>query len=233
MHYEYLSRILGGDGAGDSRRAGDAARVLVPGWAAGVLRPLADGGSPVRAVAHPLGFTCLPVERSGRDGVCVHLWSPRLGSAAPTTSAIHAHCWHLTSCVLLGRLENQLAHVTDALPDTHADEPYRLLEVRSRGDTDELVPTTRLVRCAPGRRQVISAGDVYSVPAGEFHSTAVPLGTEAATVVLGRVDPSVADCSLGPPGAVGHQVRRRRCDAEQTAAAARIVLDQLQSARAA
>jgi hypothetical protein len=209
----------------------------------GALRPIADGRSPLRAVKHPLGFTCLPVERAGRDGVCVHLWSPRIAHVEPTTSPIHAHCWNLISYALFGELENMLMRVADvgvlgvsgvpgassisggAAPE--GPDVYRMLEVRSHGDVDELRPTPRLVRCVPRQRQLISAGDVYSMSAGEFHTTEVGPGAETATVALGRMAPGAADCSLGALGAAGHRVRRHRCDAAQTAEAARIVLDRL------
>jgi hypothetical protein len=193
----------------------------------GALRPIADGRSPLRAVTHPLGFTCLPVERAGRDGVCVHLWSPRVAHVEPTTSPIHAHCWHLISYALFGQLENMLMRVADIGGASEDPDVYRMLEVRSHGDVDELRPTSRLVRCVPRQRQLISAGDVYSMAAGEFHTTEVGPGAETATVALGRMAPGVADCSLGALGAAGHRVRRHRCDAAQTAEAARIVLDRL------
>ncbi|MBO0806109.1 MAG: hypothetical protein J2P25_23935, partial [Nocardiopsaceae bacterium] len=204
MDYEFLSLAIGEEGgeagAGGHRHAGSDARAAVPGWVIGALRPIADGSSPVRAVIHPLGFTCLPVERAGRDGVCVHLWSPRLNSAVPTTSAIHAHSWHLASYVLFGRMENRLMRVAGAGASEAASGGeaglYRVLKVRSHGDVDELVPTPGLVRCLPGQRQVIGAGDVYSMRAGEFHSTEVLPGAEAATVALGRTVPGVDDRSL-------------------------------------
>lgn len=225
MDYRYLSLAVGETGSGGHKRAGSAARTAVPGWVIGVLRPVADGRSPLRAVTHPLGFTCLPIERAGREGVCVHLWSPRIAQAEPTTSPIHAHCWNLLSYALFGSLENMLMYVADA--DEGERGLYRVLEVRSHGDTDELSPTSRLVRCVPRQRQVISAGDVYSMEAGEFHTTQVSPDTETATVALGRMTPGAADRSLGSPCSTGHRVRRHRCDAEQTAEAARIILDRL------
>jgi hypothetical protein len=202
------------------------------------MREVADGGSPVLAVRHPLGFTCLPIERAGRDGVCVHVWGGPADRATPTTSEIHAHCWELSSYALFGTLENRVILVTDAPGPREAagrersGEPglYRVLGVRSAGDTDELVLTPRLVRCVSGYRQVITAGDVYSLPAGVFHATDVPAGTEAATVVLGRQVPEAGDWSLGPPGSIPHLVRRWRYDAGQTAAIARGVLGRLLAA---
>jgi len=191
------------------------------------------------------------VERSGPCGVCVHLWSPRVDRAALTTSPVHAHCWELTSQVLFGQLANFLMVVTEAeaprpgeqLPgggggpggldapyEDRVQALYRVLRVRSEGDVDDLVPTLRYVRCLPGHPQVVTAGDVYSVPAGVFHATWVRPDAEAATVALGRLVPDAPDCSLGPPNSDRHLVRRHGCDAEETADVVRIVLDSLLAA---
>jgi hypothetical protein len=258
MEYEYLSRMLsgyqelGGAGAAGHARADGQARTRIPDWAIAALRPVADGSSPVRAVIHPLGFTCLPMERAGLSGVCVHLWSPRVASTEPTTSPVHAHSWRLTSYALFGTLENRLMRITDTdgVPPGAGDtetgagtvsrtsavsadpEIRRLIEVRSRGDADELVPTGRLVRCQAAQCQRIQPGDVYSMPAGAFHRTDVAPGAEAVTVALGTMVPGIADCSLGPLDSTRHEIRRRACDAGQTAATARIVLDRLRRASA-
>jgi hypothetical protein len=230
-------------GPGGHVKVGHAIRAAIAEWAITAMRAIADGGLPVLAVRHPLGFTCLPVERAGRDGVCVHVWGAAASSgtadpATPTTSAVHAHCWELSSYALFGTLENRIIVVDDApgpgddMAGEWLGEPglYRVLGVRSAGDTDELVLTSRLVRCATGHRQVITAGDVYSMPAGVFHATDVPAGTEAATVVLGRQVPEAEDWSLGPPGSAPHRVRRWRYDAAQTAVIARAVLGRLLAA---
>jgi hypothetical protein len=241
--YEFLARALsGGDGSPAARAA---AGITVRDWAARTLRAVADGRRPLRAVIHPLGFTCLPIERAGRDGVCVHLWSSRPGDGVPATSAIHAHCWALTSYALLGELENSLMTVADAVPAQCAPDAlapsaavgpasppaspvYQVLQVRSQGDIDELSPTPRLVHCRESRRDLITAGDTYDIPAGVFHATDVAPEAETVTIALGRMVAGIADLSLAPAGAVGHQVRRRRCDQDRTAATARHVLDRLQ-----
>jgi hypothetical protein len=228
--YQFLARALNG---GDSAAARSAAAATVRDWAAGTLRAVADGSRPLRAVVHPLGFTCLPVERAGRDGVCLHVWSP--GGTAPAAQPIHAHCWELTSFALLGPLANVVMTVADAPAGPVGAGAYRVLRVRSEGDTDELSPTRRLVHCREQRREVITAGDTYGVPAGVFHATDVPPGGEAVTVALGRLIDGFADLSLAPAGgagADGHRVRRRRCDQAQTAATARRVLRRLPAALA-
>jgi hypothetical protein len=237
MDYRYLSAMVGPLRRGGHEPAAAVTRTAITDWAIDALRGIADGHRPLRAVRHPLGFTCLPVERAGLDGVCVHLWSPRIGQATLTTSPIHAHCWELTSYALFGRLVNRVMEVGDAregavswaiLADGRG--LYRVLDVHTRQEADELVPTVRFVHCWPGLRQAVRAGDVYSVPAGVFHATDVPEGTEAATVALGRLVPGAPDCSLGPAEASRHEVRRRLYDAGQTAMIARIALDGLTAA---
>ena len=83
------------------------ARDSLPGWARGVLMAIGSGDSPVTAVRHPLGFLCLPLERTEEHGVCVHVWSGALPHAASTTSQIHSHSWDLTSFVLYGQVGEQ------------------------------------------------------------------------------------------------------------------------------
>jgi hypothetical protein len=226
--YEFLSRALnGGDGSTAARAAAGA---TVRDWAAAVLGAVADGRRPLRAVIHPLGFTCLPVERAGRDGVCLHVWGTP-GAVVTGVTPIHAHCWELTSFALLGSLRNRLMTVTDAAP-AQPGLAYEVLRVRSRGDTDELSPTRRLVHCREHRREVIGAGDTYGVSAGVFHATDVAPGGAAVTVALGRMIDGLPDLSLAPAvgsGATVQQVHRRRCGRAQTARTARDVLGRLQA----
>jgi hypothetical protein len=252
--YEFLAGVLARAGTADgvSPAARAAAGRTVRDWAAGTLRAVADGRKPLRAVIHPLGFTCLPVERAGRDGVCVHVWSPQAVTAAPAAPAVHAHSWELTSYALAGELENRLMTVADAFPGQRepaarlplparpglepvpALEPlsasavYQVLRVRSEGDVDELNPTRQLVHCHEARREHVTAGDTYGVPAGVFHVTSVAPQADVVTVALGRMIDGVEDLALAPPGASSHQVRRRRRDEARTALTARLVLDRLE-----
>ena len=174
---------------------------------------------------HPLGFVCIPVDRTGDQGVCVHVWSDSLPSARPTTSTMHAHSWDLISYVLYGSVGNELLNVTDA-PDNSA---YRVFEVRSGGDVDEVRETPRLVRCEISAMELNRQGDTYTLPAGIFHATAVQ--GEAATVALGSGRPGTMDLSLGGIDTTTHQVGRQRCDRDETASAARVVTERLSSIR--
>ncbi len=190
-------------------------------WAASVLDEIVEGAATMSAQRHPLGFLCLPVERLGDQGVCVHVWSDTLPRATPTTSVMHAHSWDLISYVLYGRVCNQVFAVTDAAEQAM----YRVFEVRSARDVDEIRPTSRLVRCEVTAAEVNSQGDRYTLPAGVFHATAIQ--GEAATVALGLSRPGTLDLSLGGSDTRTHRVRRERCDPDETAVVARMVLQRL------
>ena len=212
MHYEKIETAM---------RQGTAAD-WVPRWALELLRDIVSGRRDLTAVRHPLGFLCLPAERTGEHGICVHVWTPALQPAL-TTSQVHSHSWDLTSYVLYGALHNRRIRVTDA----GAAATHRIFEVRSHGDRDELHATSRLVACEPEAANEHGAGCVYFLEAGEFHTTVVPGQQEVATVALGRSRPHATDLSVGPLHACSHAITRSRCDAPETARAARRVAGRL------
>jgi len=194
----------------------------VPRWALELLRDIASGRRDLTTVRHPLGFLCIPAQRTGEHGICVHVWTPALQPAL-TTSQVHSHSWDLTSYVLYGTLHNQRIQVADA----GTTATHRIFEVRSHGDMDELHATNRLVSCEPEAASEYGAGCVYFLPAGEFHTTVVPGQQEVATVALGRSRPHAADLSVGTRQARSHAITRSRCDASETARAARQVAGRL------
>jgi hypothetical protein len=210
-HYDSFYRAM---------RDGPAGRT-VPRWASGVLGEVARNRTSVVGVRHPLGFVCLPIERTGGAGVCVHVWSDSFPRASPTTSTMHSHSWDLISYVLYGSVRNELIHVADA-PD---EAMYRVFEIRSVGDVDEVRETPRLVRCEVKAAEFNHQNDIYSLSAGVFHATVVR--GEAATVALGSGRPGMMDLSLGGINRKTHRVRRQRCDCDETAHAARMVAERL------
>ncbi|MFG1695610.1 hypothetical protein [Nonomuraea sp. NPDC049309] len=171
------------------------------------------------AVRHPLGFVCLPIERDGGDGVCLHVWSGSLAHTEVTTSQIHCHSWDLVSHVLYGQVRNVHVVVTDA----GADATHRVYEVVSGADGDRISPTGRTVRHATGSVEVFGPGDTYTLAADRFHSSVVPEDGEAATIALGRGRPGARDLSLGPLDGAAHHVARQPLDAEETALAVRLI----------
>ncbi|MBI3687744.1 MAG: hypothetical protein HY241_10510 [Actinobacteria bacterium] len=213
--YSEIRRKMGSSDGGTAVRS----------WAADVLADVMVGRRPAVAVHHPLGFLCLPVDRSADGGVCIHLWSAEFAAVRLTTTAIHCHSWDLLSFVLLGQVRNEVFDV--------ADEPvrpsWRVYEVRSSGDVDEIVATPQLVSGRSASVQDHRAGRAYELRAGDFHTTTVPGGHEAATVVLARTRPGLADRSLGPVDGHTHRVRRQSCNAEVTVRAASTVLERIAS----
>ncbi|WP_327085719.1 hypothetical protein OIE66_25635 [Nonomuraea sp. NBC_01738] len=179
----------------------------------------------LHGVHHPLGFVCLPLEREGGDGVCLHLWSARLGQAHSTTSQIHCHSWDLVSHVLYGQVRNVHAIVTDAADDA----THQVFEVVSGADGDRIAPTGRTVRHATGLVEVFGPGQTYTLAAGRFHSSVVAEDGEAATIALGSGRPGSHDLSLGPLRTRSHHVSRRPLDAEETALAVALITARLEA----
>lgn len=199
---------------------GTADRV-VPQWAVGALGEVIHGRRAITAVRHPLGFICLPLWRAGRDGACAHVWTDRFTQASPTTSAMHAHSWDLTSYVLYGRLRNELVNVTD----TADNAAHRVFEVHTSPEADHLRRTSRLVRDRSRTVDRHQQGAVYSLPAGVFHQTVVE--GETATIALGRHHADGVDLALGGIETPTHRISRFRCDRDETMHVARMVVQRL------
>ncbi|MEV6975587.1 hypothetical protein [Kitasatospora sp. NPDC093806] len=189
-----------------------AAEPGLDGLVHGLLAEVVAGTRALRAVAHPLGFVCLPVVRDGAYGVCVHVFDP---AETARMREIHCHSWELKSSVLYGRVGNLRVGVYDE----PARPTHRAFEVYSDGATgvDEVRPTPRLVRWEPLAEQTSARGDTYTLGAGEFHATVLPDDAPAATVVLGRTVPGPVDVVLGPLDGPARRVVRRLCDADRTA----------------
>jgi hypothetical protein len=204
-------------------RTGAAAEV-VPRWAVRYLDQVATGRMTVRALAHPLGFVCLPAWRCGGDAICVHIWTGAPAPVDPSTSGIHAHSRELVSYVLYGCVRNRVVAVTDAGPETEvADGPaHRVFEIHSDPLADTVLATPRLVHCRTESLRAHRRGDVYTLPSGVFHSSVAD--GPAATMALARADPGALDLFLGRPYTADHRVRRQRWDAERTRHAARVAL---------
>ncbi|WP_248811479.1 hypothetical protein [Frankia sp. AgPm24] len=172
-------------------------------------RPAA-GYSSLPALRHPLGFTCQPLLR-GPVGVCVHLWSTGMAASQPTTSPFHCHSWDLYSLVLDGTVQNH--HLDLAAVET--GPTYRVFEIHSTNDIDQIRPTSDLVSVRTRRTWVNRTRDIYHLRAGVFHHTVVPEG-EACTLTVGLGRSRGTDLSLGPPGLGSQQCRRRYCEPEES-----------------
>lgn len=205
------------------------AHQTLPGLAAGVLTGIATGGIGLRAVRHPLGFVCFPVLRDGDTGICIHTWCTETAPPDPPPFSVHAHSWDLLSYVLYGTVHNQLVRILHrpTIP-TH-----QLFEIRTGGLFDDVRATPALVSWTGAGTQTVPAGSSYAIAAGEFHTLDVPVDYHAATVVLGRSRPDVADRLLGEIGAPGHRTYRQPCSPTETARLASVTLRRLADTLAA
>lgn len=213
--YDTIYRAMTGEAAGHD----------VPRWATEVLGEVAAGHGGIRAVRHPLGFVCLPLERADERGICVHVWSDHVRRARVTTSTTHAHSWDLVSYVLYGTLRNDLVAVTDE-PCTPT---HRVCEVGSDVAGDEIRRTSRLVRRGGSVSEVHHDGDVYRLPAGVFHESVAE--GETATVALGSGRPGAVDLTLGDLDTGTHRITRQLCDPDETAYVATMVVKMLTGVR--
>ncbi|AQT71294.1 MULTISPECIES: hypothetical protein [Streptomyces] len=187
------------------------------------LEAIASGQRQLHAVRHPLGFLCLPLLREGPRGICVHLFEAD-NHAEPDASPLHAHSWELRSRVLYGRVAN-LPVRTRAVRDGEEGATHRVFEVHSHSDgVDEIRPTPLLVRSEPGPAHISSGGQTYTLPAGEFHATALEGPEPAATLVHGLSVPGRRDLSLGPLDGRPRRTTRRLCDKAQTVRSVHTVL---------
>ncbi|KOU42460.1 hypothetical protein ADK53_07540 [Streptomyces sp. WM6373] len=190
------------------------------------LEEIASGDRELRAVRHPLGFLCLPLLREGLRGICVHLFEAD-NRAEPDASPLHAHSWELRSRVLYGRVANVPVR-TRVVRDGEDGATHRVFEVHSRSDgVDEIRPTPLLVRSEPGPAHISSGGETYTLPAGEFHATALEGPEPAATLVHGLSVPGRRDLSLGPLDGRPRRTTRRLCDKAQTVRSVHTVLRRL------
>jgi hypothetical protein len=200
----------------------------------GLLREMAVGSADRPVVKHPLGFLCLPIHRQAEFGLCLHVWlEPGLAvqPAQPlTTLPVHYHTWNLYSHVLHGLVRNLRVRV---LPDTgaghreagHVDggPAYRVFEVTSAGDVDEIRPTPETVTWQVDGSQQYRAGDRYLVRPRDYHQSAAPDPRPAVTVMLSEGWTPQPQHVLGDLDLPAHTVSRQAC----SAAEAGVVVDTL------
>lgn len=184
-----------------------------------ILRELADGTRDRPIVKHPLGFLCLPIHRGDDFGLCAHVWMKAGTGPRPaeplTTLPIHYHTWNLYSHVLYGLVQNQRITVQ---PDTGGTPAYRVFEVRSDRDTDEIRPTSELVTWRVDGAQQYGTGDRYLVSPRTYHQSAVLDPRLTVTVMLSENWTPEPQHVLGKVDLPPHTVSRRVCSRDEAGA---------------
>ncbi|MGH7749044.1 MAG: hypothetical protein ACREQ5_30405, partial [Candidatus Dormibacteria bacterium] len=69
------------------------AAARMPARVVDAMQEVTQGRRQMTATRHPLGFVCLPVQRHGEYGICVHLWTEERPELELTTSPVHSHSW--------------------------------------------------------------------------------------------------------------------------------------------
>lgn len=143
---------------------------------------------------HPLGFihVKLPVSQSGAS-LRLHVWPEHTRSVQDPAWQVHDHVFALTSFVLVGALNNYEYSVDE----TDVGPTGRIYEVSYDSLVSVLHASTRLVKHELRLLTTQECGSIYRIPRGIFHSTEVPIGQFASTIVLSD------DVSAKPPLVVG------------------------------
>ena len=194
----------------------------LPRLGAELLRHIAAGRSDLAPIRHPLGFLYAPLDRRPDSVLRLHVWPNRPAWRTITTTGYHRHAWDLVSFVQAGRIANV---VLDVEPSA-GDRQYRVFEVLGDGDVDLLAPTDELVRPAAQSTQLVAAGELYRVAAGDYHASRVEDAGWAVTIALVNRVPGATERALGAVSLGRHSVTRQASTPAELAAAARHVMAQ-------
>lgn len=221
--------------------AGCAVTDLRPLWP--LLRSTIEGptGVPARFVRSSQGFYAMPLMATLERGrikemLRLHVWpwhqredGDDRGQVAlpvhPQRSnlfSVHSHHAHATSWVLAGQIENKTFSVVQtphSLPVTESVNLFQLSadDRRSYSVNRQQSPvrnTGRAAAATPECAAILSAGQSYTVAAGEFHATTIDRETPAPPVSLflfdatrgwdedaGVIGPATLTADLRPPAA--------------------------------
>jgi hypothetical protein len=188
-----------------------------------LLEDVASDRFPVEAIHHPLGFIYVPLLTDPSAMLRLHLW---LDGGTPediTTSPYHMHTWNLSSYVHQGSLENQMIRTDENGPLG----PFRVFEIVGDRRSGELRATDDEVRARIDSVEKVSAGEIYHIPASEYHTTVNTSEGDLVTVAYVERVPGAKERNLGAVGTVTHVVERQPCAPGEVAAAARAVLARL------
>jgi hypothetical protein len=180
-------------------------------WILFVLEEIETHARDLAAVAHPLGFFCLPLIRTYGSGLCLHYWQADGRAARVPSGQVHSHNWDLLSHLLLGAMSNRLMSV---VPDE--DSRDELYVVRSKASGDFIRPTGQRVRSTVCAVEQYTAGATYEMRAGTFHTTSTPESEPVITVVVGIQQATKRNLLVDRSGRTARQVIRRECTSAET-----------------
>ena len=164
----------------------------------------------VSAVWHPLGCLYIELLRDARISVRLHVWGIAAGRFSGSGLDVHAHDFDLRSCVLTGAIENEL----------YAQQPgaatHRLYEIDYEREINLLRASGKLVRCETQSRDLMQAGDVYHIQAGQFHRIRQVGRAPVATFLIASRQEGMRSAVLGPiNGRQTYRTVRNPCTAQE------------------
>jgi hypothetical protein len=132
------------------------------------------------ATKHVLGFLhCKLGELDGRT-LRLHIWPDTERLYGDPQWPVHTHHWTISSAVVAGHVVNETFAVW---PDIQGQS--QLYEVHYAGNgLSERRRTDERVVVVKNDSETWRAGDRYDIPLGTYHSTTVPEGTFAATIIV-------------------------------------------------
>lgn len=140
---------------------------------------------------HPLGFMAWKLGRLESLGVLrMDMWPAGFRQESPRGPKIHDHTWHLSSLVLDGTYEDTLYSVEEVDQKVLSEEERQrqnLLRVFRPSYSKEnpgLVTDGTCAIVEPIEGRTIEAGGMHTIDTGVFHTTTIPMGRLAATLVL-------------------------------------------------
>ncbi len=153
--------------------------------AALMTSPLADQF----VFCHPLGFHAVKLE-APPFALRIHLWKP--GGVHQPGFEIHDHLFSLRSRVIDGAIRHRTYTV---LPDAEGNQV--IYSVKYAADESRIIKTTVRVRTVLKSDEVIGAGSLYEVPAGELHDAELS-GTATGTTLVLTKNVGQAVRTIGP-----------------------------------
>jgi len=145
---------------------------------------------------HPTGFVVAKVEVFERGMLRLHVWPDDDRVFGEPHWPVHDHVFSLQSLVLMGSVFSREHEVVD----DPAGTMRRWAVDYGEGRDSQLVPEGNPVSVRAGQPVTTGPGNTYGVAAGRFHTSSVPEGQLAATLVATRATDRRRPFVLGPRG---------------------------------
>ena len=145
---------------------------------AALLLSLERNASDLEAHWHSLGFVNLTFASLPDGSLRFHCWPAFTQSQCEQQWRVHDHVYRLRSVLVVGELQNLTYSVTKDSAGEH-----QLYEVEYATDLSRLRATGERVRASVTTEDRLQKGDVYDIPAGEFHQSRRLEGALSSTLM--------------------------------------------------